>query len=316
MSETYVEGNFLGLPESAGPVDLVVLPLPYELTTSYGQGTADGPAACIAASAQVEVFDAALNEDLPASHSIHTAPAWEGNGPTLASQLDELGSYLSPWCTGECLSPRPWRRTRYSAPVHVGHAPPPCSRRRSRQRLTVVQIDAHADLRAELDGEAVFTCLRCCSVAGYGRRTVAPSGCSGVRQGRSGVDSKLTNASRHFSQKTHKHPTTGGATWEQWIDLLSGLSGPIHLTIDIDGLDASLVPATGTPVPGGLSFWQAIQTIEAVFDAPEAVGHQCRCQRNSNQQSFSTHRIHSGHVGDKNCSKPSQRPVKKDAGKP
>ena len=74
MSETYVEGNFLGLPESAGPVDLVVLPLPYELTTSYGQGTADGPAACIAASAQVEVFDAALNEDLPASHSIHTAP--------------------------------------------------------------------------------------------------------------------------------------------------------------------------------------------------------------------------------------------------
>ena len=51
---------------------------------------------------------------------------------------------------------------------------------------------------------------------------------------------------------------------------LETLSGPIHLTLDIDGLDGSLVPATGTPVPGGLSFWQVIETIEAVFAAPKA----------------------------------------------
>ena len=51
---------------------------------------------------------------------------------------------------------------------------------------------------------------------------------------------------------------------------MSTLSGPVHLTIDIDGLDASLVPATGTPVPGGLSFWQAVETIEAVFGAKNA----------------------------------------------
>ena len=269
MSETYVEGNFLGLPESAGPVDLVVLPLPYELTTSYGQGTADGPAACIAASAQVEVFDAALNEDLPASHSIHTAPAWEGNGPTLASQLDELGSYLSPWCTGDVfplalggehgiLPPFMWAMRHHPAlDGDLGN-------------LTVVQIDAHADLRAELDGEAFsHACAAARSLdMGLGRllqvgvRAYAKEEAEWIR-----TDDRITT----FFAKDTQHPTTGVATWEQWIDLLSRLTGPVHLTIDIDGLDASLVPATGTPVPGGLSFWQAIQTIEAVFDAPEAV---------------------------------------------
>ncbi|MED5308532.1 MAG: arginase family protein, partial [Candidatus Thermoplasmatota archaeon] len=46
--------------------------------------------------------------------------------------------------------------------------------------------------------------------------------------------------------------------------------GPVHLTIDIDGLDGSIVPSTGTPVPGGLNFWQAVEIIEALFSAPNA----------------------------------------------
>ncbi|MDA8818562.1 arginase family protein, partial [Candidatus Poseidoniales archaeon] len=66
MSDSYAEGNFLGLAEPGEDVDVVVLPLPYELTTSYGQGTAEGPAACLAASGQVELFDEHLSEDLPA----------------------------------------------------------------------------------------------------------------------------------------------------------------------------------------------------------------------------------------------------------
>ncbi|MEC9162014.1 MAG: arginase family protein, partial [Candidatus Thermoplasmatota archaeon] len=59
--------TFLGLHEdgTAAP-DVVILPLPYELTTSYGQGTAEGPMACLEASAQVEVYEVMLGEDLPA----------------------------------------------------------------------------------------------------------------------------------------------------------------------------------------------------------------------------------------------------------
>jgi len=60
-------------------------------------------------------------------------------------------------------------------------------------------------------------------------------------------------------------PSTGAKAWTDWLDSLTHIDGPVHLTIDIDGLDGSLVPATGTPVPGGLSFWHVVQTIETVF---------------------------------------------------
>ena len=64
--------TFLGLRPDDGDVDIAILPLHYELTTSYGQGTAQGPQACIEASAQVELYDVQLNDDLPAGLSIHT----------------------------------------------------------------------------------------------------------------------------------------------------------------------------------------------------------------------------------------------------
>ena len=73
-----------------------------------------------------------------------------------------------------------------------------------------------------------------------------------------------------FFAKDTQHPHSGASSWNQWLESLSTLSGPVHLTLDIDGLDGALVPATGTPVPGGLSFWQVIETIEAVFAAPNA----------------------------------------------
>ena len=90
MSEDYVEGNFLGLPETGEDVDVVVLPLPYELTTSYGQGTAQGPAACIASSGHVELFDAELGIDLPAS--LKSTPLQNGTAKVEALQNNSTTS--------------------------------------------------------------------------------------------------------------------------------------------------------------------------------------------------------------------------------
>ena len=75
---------------------------------------------------------------------------------------------------------------------------------------------------------------------------------------------------RLFFARDTQSPSHGEAVWSSCLDTLRNLTGPIHLTIDIDGLDGSIVPATGTPVPGGLSFWQATEIIEAVFSAPNA----------------------------------------------
>ena len=268
VSEAYAEGNFLGLAEPGDDVDVVVLPLPYELTTSYGQGTAEGPAACLAASGQVELFDEHLGKDLPAGSHIHTEKAWEGRGPNLRSQLDELASHLSPWCAGDVfpialggehgiLPPFVWALQHH--PMIGGDL----------SRLTVVQIDAHADLRSELDDEVYSHACAASRSLDLGIGRLMQVGVRAYSQEESLRISSDEKISTFFAKDTQAHGT-GAAVWQSWLEALAQISGPVHLTIDIDGLDASLVPATGTPVPGGLTFWQAIETIEAVFTAPNA----------------------------------------------
>ena len=269
VSEDFVEGNFLGLPESREGIDVVILQLPYELTTSYGQGTAQGPQACIAASAQVELFDQRLNEDLPAGFNFFTAPQWDGEGSSLARQLDNISDYLKPWFDGSCFPLTlggehgilpPLLRAAQHHPLVYGDF----------ERLTVVQIDAHADLRSQLGGEKYS---HACAA---GRSLDLGIGCLlqvGIRAYSKEEAEIIANDQRitTFFAKDTQSTLHGKKFWTQWLQTLSEISGPVHLTIDIDGLDGSLVPATGTPVPGGLTYWQVVETIQALFDAPNAV---------------------------------------------
>jgi len=269
VSEDYVEGNFLGLPETGEDVDVVVLPLPYELTTSYGQGTGQGPAACIASSGHVELFDAELGLDLPASLNIYTAPEWDGEGGSLAEQLDNISSYLQPWYRGDCFPVVLGGEHGILPPlVHAaGHHPLIDG---ELHRLTIVQIDAHADLRPELDGEAYSHACAAGRSLDLGVGRLLQVGIRAYSKEEAEIIENDERITTFFARDTQS-PTHGHDSWKAWLSVLSSLEGPVHLTIDIDGLDGSLVPATGTPVPGGLSYWQAIETIQAVFNAPKAV---------------------------------------------
>ena len=83
--------TFLGLDESEeGPWDLVILPIPYEMTTSWGEGTENGPDSCIVASLQVELYDPLLPNELPCGLRIHTANPWSSEAGTLMEQLDSI----------------------------------------------------------------------------------------------------------------------------------------------------------------------------------------------------------------------------------
>tara|TARA_Y100000766_G_scaffold285505_1_gene309578 strand:+ start:8891 stop:9898 length:1008 start_codon:yes stop_codon:yes gene_type:complete len=261
--------TFLGLGPGKGNVDMAVLSLPYELTTSYGQGTAEGPLACIEASSQVELYDEGLGEDLPCDYSIHTIPAWEGTEPTLLHQLDSMIGYLAPWFKGDCF------------PLCLGgeHGILPSIMEALRSHpalkedlsnLTVVQIDAHGDLRDELDGEIYsHACVASRALdAGIGSLLQV-----GIRAFSKEEYQKMINDDRittYFAKDTQSQ-SNGAQHWKRWLEKLQSIEGPVHLTIDIDGLDGSLVPATGTPVPGGLSFWQVHETIETLFNAPNVM---------------------------------------------
>ena len=261
--------TFLGLPEDgkAAP-DVVILPLPYELTTSYGQGTAEGPVACLEASAQVEVYEVMLGEDLPAGLAFRTEKPWTSDAGSLLEQLDDMEAFLRPWCSGDVFP--------MALGGEHGILPPLLAALRDHPaldgdlgRLTVVQIDAHADLRSQLDGEP-FSHASAAARAldlGVGRLLqVGVRAHSLEEQQRIDDDARITT----WFARDVMAPRGGETNWASFLEVLKGLEGPVHLTFDIDGLDGTLVPATGTPVPGGLSFWHAVQAIEAVFSAPKA----------------------------------------------
>ena len=261
--------TFLGLDQGEGDVDVAILSLPYELTTSYGQGTALGPMACIEASTQVELYDAQLGQDLPAGLSMHTIQPWDGEEPTLIEQLDSMVGYLIPWFKGDCF------------PLCLGgeHGILPSIMEAARHHplvdndlsnLTVVQIDAHGDLREHLDGEKYSHACAAARALDAGIGSLLQVGIraySKEEHERMMADERITT----FFARDTQSPCQGAHHWKQWLETLSSIEGPVHLTIDIDGLDGSLVPATGTPVPGGLTYWQVHETIQALFNASNAV---------------------------------------------
>ena len=258
----FVEGTFLGLPESDGQADVAILSVPYELTTSYGQGTCEGPKATLLASAQVELYDPLLPEDLPCGFTLHTAEPWDGEGGSLQEQLSGIANYVSQFET--------------SFPVILGgeHGMLPAimqaiAKKTDLNALTIVQIDAHADLRDELEGDQ------------------DSHACAARRALDLGVGKILQIGIRAFAREEAQfvadddrvdswlardvlNPCGGEATWLNWLNTLSEIEGPVWLTLDIDGLDTAYAPTTGTPVPGGLAYWQVVETIETIASAPEA----------------------------------------------
>ncbi|GIT41157.1 MAG: hypothetical protein Ct9H300mP10_01670 [Methanobacteriota archaeon] len=90
------------------------------MTTSWGEGTEKGPAACIKASSQVELYDPLLPDDLPCGLSIHTAEAWGSEAGTLLEQLDSIRDYAAKWLDGDQFPVVPRWRARHSAATDAG----------------------------------------------------------------------------------------------------------------------------------------------------------------------------------------------------
>ena len=262
MSE-FVEGNFLGLPEGQGTPDVAILSVPYELTSSYGQGSNKGPKATIAASAQVELYDALLPEDLPCGFQIRTAEAWNGEGGTLQEQLSGICEYVTPYLTS-------------SFPVILGgeHGMLPAiisavSEGINLKDLTIVQIDAHADLRDELEGDSFSHACAIRRSLDLGVGQILQIGIRAFAREEIEFADNDGRVQSWFARDI-LNPYGGEAAWRKWLDTLSRISGPVWLTLDMDGLDPAYVPTTGTPVPGGLAYWQIVETIETISTASDA----------------------------------------------
>lgn len=239
--------NFLGLePAWCDPATAryAVLPLPYEATVSYGHGTAAGPRAIIQASQQVELFDGTGE---PAAAGILTeAPVvFAGRSPE-----EDLAAIRT--CVEAILDAG-------RLPIGLGgeHTVTfPCVEAlwRRRQDFGVVQFDAHADLREEYGGTPwSHACVM---------RRVHELGVPLFQVGvRSLSRPEAEYRARHGIG--HLDAAAAGGAWPEPL-LPDDFPPNVYLTFDVDALDPAVVPATGTPEPGGLGWYQALAAIAAV----------------------------------------------------
>ena len=235
-------GGVLPTPRSLQDSEAVILPVPFDRTTSYVSGTRYGPRELLLASEQVELWDEELGVDVH-GHGLLTLPEMDLSALTLseamttiqqtAAHLLDQGKFLLT-IGGE----------------HSITSPLVAAAAERHKGLGVLQVDAHADLRDSYLGERHS---HACAM----RRTMdyAPLVQVGIR-----------NISEDEARALPSLRTTIFYDWNMrddpaWIDrAVDALPERVYITIDLDGLDPATMPAVGTPEPGGLS-WRELTTL-------------------------------------------------------
>jgi len=250
--------SFLGVPAADSLFEdctVVVLPVPYEATVSWGTGTRFGPRALIHASRFLELYDHELDSE-PHEVGIHTLPelVLPDSGPEVA--LAELRKALGLLLDADKFVIMLGGEHSVSGPAILAHAD-----RMPEGDLSVLQLDAHADLRAEYEGTPFSHA--CAMHMVFDRVKLVPVG---VRS--------ITSEERALVRKA-EIPVIFGHELESsgWIDRAIGALGDnVYVTIDIDYYDPSLVPSTGTPEPGGGTWYPTLQLLGRVFEERNVVG--------------------------------------------
>jgi agmatinase len=252
--------NFGGIPEEHSQYETsraVIFPVPLERTTTYEHGTRNGPAAILKASQNMELYDEDLELEPYKEIGIHTLPPID----TMDGSLDEVITELF---TAQC-----GLLDDDKFPVAIGgeHSltPPLVSAvARKYKDLTVLQIDAHADLRNEYQGNPAS---HACAM----RRVL--EFCPAVQVGIRSLSVEEAKAIPHLRTKVYWANDILRTPLKSWIaKVLADLSPNVYLTIDLDGFDPSVIPATGTPEPGGLDWHQVTSLVRAVARHKKIVG--------------------------------------------
>ncbi len=240
--------QLFGLP-SPGPehADAVVLPLPVEKTVSYGTGASSGPAAILAASLQVETFDEETLVDFAQSPRLHVLPPLSPDGD-IEDCLAKIEEHVRPWRGRFLLSLGGEHTVTYGLVTGLIDNP---------ADVTVVQIDAHGDLADKLTGRHWSH--------GTVMRRLWERGCRLVQIGIRSLTRDEYDVATAGPRITTYYAHRLESQWAEILATLRSLEGKVYLTIDVDGLDPSIIPSTGTPQPGGLSWRQTMELLRVIF---------------------------------------------------
>lgn len=246
--------NYFGLPEEFSSPEnskVVILPVPYEATTSYGQGTKNGPAAILEASQQVELFDDELWVE-PYKIGICTGDeikmgAVSGSTKQPFVELTDAVRPLVEFSKFPIVLGGEHSLT-LGAVKACNHKYPD---------LSILQVDAHCDLRPSYEGNPhshasvsyqLYKSLKRPLITQVGIRNVSMDEVAWMEE-------EQPNINIFWARNKDK--------WN-FHDIVETLSENVYLTIDVDGLDGSIMPSTGTPEPGGMDWYQLMELIKQV----------------------------------------------------
>ena len=247
--------NFGGIPTNYTLYDnapIVIYPVPFDATSTWIKGADRGPEAILEASANMELYDIDTDSEVYMK-GIHTAePAREKHSPEkLAVEVKRtVDKFLNDGKYVVTLGGE------HSVTIGVAQA-----YAEKVPGLSVLQIDAHTDLRQEYE-ESRFN--HACVMARV--RELCPIVQVGIRSMDIG-EKPYIDKDRIFYAKD-----IVGAD-PSWMDkVIEKLTDKVYVTIDLDGFDPSIMPATGTPEPGGLSYYDVINLIKKLIVRKKLVG--------------------------------------------
>src|SRR3990172_655126 len=247
-------GGTTPIPSDFDSARVVILPIPLDRTTSYVPGTRTGPHEILIASSHMELWDEETGTDVHGI-GICTLPEMEFPFATLEEVMQEIRRVATELVTREKFPVILGGENSITAPVVAALA----ARHRG---LSVLQIDAHADLRDSYMGTPHN---HACAM----RRVLehAPTTQVGIRslstEEAAAVPSLATTIFYDFNMRQQAN----------WIDrVVDSLSETVYITIDCDGLDPAIMPAVGTPEPGGLSWAEALTLLRTVISRRRVVG--------------------------------------------
>ena len=230
-----------------------ILPIPLERTTSYVQGTKNGPREILHASSQLELWDEELEVDV-SSVGLCSLPGMELLHDDMQAALDEITNVASAILEKE----------KFLVALGGEHSITPALVAATTAHypgLSILQIDAHADLRESYMGSRLNHACAMRRSLEYARCTQV--GIRSMSQEEAEIVSSL-NTTIFFDVNMRQRT--------DWMnDVVKSLGQHVYITIDCDGLEPGVMPAVGTPEPGGLAWMELLGLLRAVFSQREVI---------------------------------------------
>jgi len=246
--------TYAGIPEAYATSEkskIVLIPVPYDGTSSWKKGADKGPEAFLDASENMELYDIETDSEVYKQGIYLSQPVTENSSPEamVEAVTEKVKSYLN--------------RNKFVTLFGGEHSISIGAIRafsRHYENLTVVQIDAHADLRESYEGSK---CNHACALYEANQTTNLIQ--VGIRSMDQSEKSVMNYDNVFFAHEIESD--------DYWIEqAVERMTDTVYITIDLDGFDPSLFPATGTPEPGGLFWYETLRFLREVFKEKNVVG--------------------------------------------